>query len=262
MLTLSKGQYLSDILNEIPSNCILSKKIPGCGATTLELNSNRNSIIIVPNVPVIISKLNKYPNLLGVYENVKIQDICKYFKENKSYHKIMTTPESFDKVKSACEKCNINIYSDFFLLMDECHQLIKDVGYRDNIVIPMNDFFLFKNKALVSATPLDFSDPRFKENNFTTIEITADYDYRQDITITHTYNTAKAISEYIQNHNGTICIFLNSIVESYSIMAHFGLLNDSTIFCAPKSKSKLKKGYGFTNAHTTWSADTMKKYNF
>ena len=75
MLILSKGQYLSDILNEIPSDCILSKKNPGCGATTLELNTNRNSIIIVPNVPVIISKLNKYPNLLGVYEGVKNQDI-------------------------------------------------------------------------------------------------------------------------------------------------------------------------------------------
>ena len=36
MITLNKGQYLSDVMNEIPSNCILSKRIPGCGATTLE----------------------------------------------------------------------------------------------------------------------------------------------------------------------------------------------------------------------------------
>jgi hypothetical protein len=56
MITLAKGQYLSDVMNEIPSDCILSKRIPGCGATTLELNADRNSIIIVPNVPVIISK--------------------------------------------------------------------------------------------------------------------------------------------------------------------------------------------------------------
>ena len=56
MITLTKGQYLSDIMKEIPSDCILSKKIPGCGATTLELNTDRNSIIIVPNVPVILSK--------------------------------------------------------------------------------------------------------------------------------------------------------------------------------------------------------------
>ncbi len=53
MITLHKGQYLSDVMNEIPSNSILSKRIPGCGATTLELETERPSIIVVPNVPVI-----------------------------------------------------------------------------------------------------------------------------------------------------------------------------------------------------------------
>ena len=53
MITLKEGQRLRDVLNEIPTNCILSKRIPGCGATTLELKTDRNSIIIVPNVPVI-----------------------------------------------------------------------------------------------------------------------------------------------------------------------------------------------------------------
>ena len=48
MITLHKGQYLSDVMSEIPSNCILSKRIPGCGATTLELETQRNSIIVVP----------------------------------------------------------------------------------------------------------------------------------------------------------------------------------------------------------------------
>ena len=261
MITLKESQYLSDVMNEIPSNCILSKRIPGCGATTLELDTNRSSIIVVPNVPVIVSKCNKYPNLLGVYEGVSQSQIIEYLTNNPT-RKIMTTPESFNKVKSACEKCNINIYTNFFLLMDECHQLIKDVDYRIDIVMPMNDFFLFNRKALVSATPIGFSDPRFEENHFEIIEITADYDYRQDITVTRTYNIAKAVSQYLENHNGTICFFINSVVEIYSLMKHFGLLEDSAVYCAPKSRSKLKNEYDFTNAHTEWSADTMKKYNF
>ena len=261
MITLKQGQYLSDVMDKIPSNCILSKRIPGCGATTLELDTNRSSIIVVPNVPVIVSKCNKYPNLLGGYEKVTVGDICNYIRQNRT-RKIMTTPESFCKVKSACEKCGINIYSDFFLLEDECHQLIKDVDYRMDIVMPMNDFFRFNRKALVSATPIEFSDPRFEENHFETIEITADYDYRQDITVTRTYNIAKAVGEYLKSHNETVCFFVNSVVEIYSLMNHFGLLNDSAIYCAPKSRSKLKNEYGFTNAHTEWSADTMKKYNF
>ena len=263
MITLKQGEYLSDIKEfpEIPSNCILSKRIPGCGATTLELDTNRSSIIVVPNVPVIVSKCNKYPNLLGVYEGVNQGQIIEYLRNNRT-RKIMTTPESFSKVKSACEKCGINIYADFFLLMDECHQLIKDVDYRIDIVMPMNDFFRFNRKALVSATPIGFSDPRFEENHFEIIEITADYDYRQDITVTHTYNIAKAVGQYLESHNETICFFVNSVVEIYSIMNQFGLLNDSAVYCAPKSRSKLKNEYGFTNAHTEWSAETMKKYNF
>ena len=261
MITLKKGQYLSDVMNEIPSNCILSKRIPGCGATTLELDTNRSSIIVVPNVPVIVSKCNKYPNLLGVYEKVTVGDIYNYIKKNRT-RKIMTTPESFSKVKSACEKCGINIYADFFLLEDECHQIIKDVDYRPDIVMPMNDFFRFSRKALVSATPIGFSDPRFEENHFEIIEIAADYDYRQEITVTQTYNIAKAVGQYLENHNGRICFFINSVIEIYSLMKHFGIMEDSAVYCAPKSRSKLKAEYGFTNAHTEWSAKTMKKYNF
>ena len=261
MIKLTKGQYLSDIMNEIPSDCILSKRIPGCGATTLELNTDRNSIIIVPNVPVILSKCSKYPNLLGVYEGVKLNRVGEY-SGSSAICKNMTTPESFCKVKSACEKLGINIYADFFLLMDECHQLITDVDYRIDIVMPMNDFFMFKLKALVSATPIGFSDPRFGENHFDTIEVEADYDYRQDITVTHTYNIAKAVGEYLETHNGTVCFFVNSVVTIYSLMKHFNLLEDSSVYCAPKSRSKLKNEYIFHNAYSEWSSDTMKKYNF
>lgn len=258
MITLHKGQYLSDVMSEIPSDCILSKRIPGCGATTLELETERNSIIVVPNVPVIKSKCGKYSNLLGVYEDVTVDKIRNYLTNNR-LHKIMTTPESFGKVKTACS--DIDIYNHFFLLMDECHQLIKDVDYRTDIVLPMNDFFRFKSKALVSATPIGFSDPRFKE--FETIEISADYDYRQEIAVTHTYNTNKAISEYLEKHaEGTVCFFVNSVVMIYSIMKQFDILEDSAVYCAPKSRLKLKNDYSFDNAYNDWSADTMKRYNF
>ena len=259
MITIHKGQYLSDVMNEIPSDCILSKKIPGCGATTLELNTERNSIIIVPNVPVIKSKCNKYDNLLGVYENVTADKICNYLTSN-TLHKIMITPESFGKVKTACARCGIDIYNHFFLLMDECHQLIKDVDYRVDIVLPMTDFFRFKGKALVSATPIGFSDPRFKE--FETMEVNADYDYRQDITVTHTYNIQKTISDYLKVHDSTVCFFINSVVEIYAIMKQLNILEDSAVYCAPKSRMKLRNEYSFDNAYKDWSADTMKKYNF
>ena len=260
MVILNKDQYLSDVIRQIPTNSIISKRIPGCGATTLELNTYRNSIILVPNVPVINSKCQKYKNLLGVYEKVTVGEIAQYLHEHKLY-KIMTTPESFPKVKKACELCDLNIYTDFFLLDDECHQLIKDVDYRADIVLPMDDFFQFEHKALVSATPIKFSDPRFKD--FKTIEISAEYDYQQKIQVVHTYSIARTVREYLENHkNNKVCIFFNSVDGIYSIMKQFGMLNNATVYCAPKSRTKLKSEHDFTNAYNVWSAKTMKQYNF
>ena len=260
MVILNKDQYLSDVIRQIPTNSIISKRIPGCGATTLELNTYRNSIILVPNVPVINSKCQKYKNLLGVYEKVSVGEIAQYLHEHKLY-KTMTTPESFPKVKKACELCDLNIYTDFFLLDDECHQLIKDVDYRADIVLPMDDFFQFEHKALVSATPIKFSDPRFKD--FKTIEISAEYDYQQKIQVVHTYSIARTVREYLENHkNNKVCIFFNSVDGIYSIMKQFGMLNNATVYCAPKSRTKLKSEHDFTNAYNVWSAKTMKQYNF
>ena len=262
MVILKEGQHLQDVMHEIPTNCILSKRIPGCGATTLELSTNHNSIILVPNVPVINSKCQKDPNnsLLGVYEAVTIDDIAEYLREHNIY-KIMTTPESFPKVKKACELCGLNIYTDFFLLDDECHQLVKDVDYREDIVKPMDDFFKFERKALASATPIGFSDPRFKD--FKTIEVCADYDYQQKIQVVHTYSVVKTVREYKENHkDNKVCIFFNSVDGIYSLMNQLNMLNNATVYCAPKSRFKLKSEHGFTNAYDVWSADTMKQYNF
>lgn len=260
MITLNKGQYLSDVIRQIPTNCILSKRIPGCGATTLELKTNRNSIILVPNVPVINSKCQKYENLLGVYETVTIDKITEYLHGHRPY-KIMTTPESFPKVKKAIEICGLDLHKDFFLLDDECHQLIKDVDYRADIILPMDDFFDFDRKALVSATPIGFSDPRFK--SFRTIEIHADYDYQQKIQVVHTYSIAKAVKDYLERHqDNKVCIFFNSVDGIYSIMKQFNLLDDATVYCAPKSRTKLRSEHGFKNAYDVWSTKTMKRYNF
>ncbi len=65
-------QYLTEILPQIPTNCILYKKLTGLGATYSELKAKRNSIIIEPNKPVIEGKCkdpkHKNDNLFGVFE--------------------------------------------------------------------------------------------------------------------------------------------------------------------------------------------------
>ena len=40
---------------------IVNKQLPGVGATTLEINSNRNSIIVLPTKALAFSKNKKHP---------------------------------------------------------------------------------------------------------------------------------------------------------------------------------------------------------
>ena len=68
-LDIRKGEYLSDALRRhgkenIPTRVILNKVLPGLGATYCEIMSPRSSIIIEPNVPVIVGKMEKHKNLL------------------------------------------------------------------------------------------------------------------------------------------------------------------------------------------------------
>lgn len=263
---IKKGQHLADIMPEIESNINLAKKFPGIGATHLEITTQRHSILIEPNVPVIQGKCEKFkenPHLLGVYEGVSVEKIIRYLQESHQYHKIMTTPESFQKVKQAVNNVGIDLYSHFFCLMDESHLLVKDVDYREDIVLPMDDFFRFNKKAMVSATPIELSDPRFIEQGFRTVCVDADFDYRQNITAIHSNNTFQTIQSLLKEQTDKpICFFINLVDYIYSFIKELGIENESAVFCAPKSQQKLKHELNFNNAYAEWRADRMKRYNF
>lgn len=153
----NKIQYLKEVLPKIPANTILYKKLTGLGATYGELKADRHSIIIEPNVPVIIGKCedskHKADALFGVYKGVNTEDIIEYLNKNKGrFYKILTTPESFKKVKDAFEAMDMDIRFTCFLLFDECHKVTKDVDYRNDITLPLDDFFDFEEGARFSHT--------------------------------------------------------------------------------------------------------------
>lgn len=259
---INKGEHLSQVLPEIETNTILAKKYPGIGATYMELTSPRPSILIEPNVPVIRGKSREHENALGIYEGITANNITQYLKKQHDYHKLITTPESFPKIKVACQATGINMFNDFFLLIDEAHKLVQDADYREDIALPMDDFFRFKQKALVSATPIRFSDPRFSMQQFRTVNVEATFDYRQKISAIHTNNMLQTIQQYMEEHSDPICFFANSIDLSYSLMRELKLLNKSAVFCAPKSQRKLKEEFGFKNSFDDWEADKMQPYSF
>ena len=104
-ININEGQYLEDVMPKIlvnqrpaiPTNTILNKVMTGCGATWLEIHSERHSIVIEPNVPVIIGKKAQHPFLFAVYEGTTREDVKAYLAgEEDGYRKIITTPEGFD----------------------------------------------------------------------------------------------------------------------------------------------------------------------
>lgn len=262
-----KIQYLTEVLPQIPTNTILYKKLTGLGATYGELKANRNSIILEPNVPVIKGKCkdpkHKNDNLFGVYENVTVEKIVKYLQASKEKHiKLLSTPESFSKIKSAFEELDMDIYSTCYLLFDECHKIVKDVDYREDITLPFDDFFMFDNKGLVSATPLDFTDPRFFKQRFQIMEVQPMFDYAQPINIYHTNNVLQELKKRLgKATSNPIFLFINSTEIIYSIMQKLDILEQSTVFCASNSVTSLKEKK-FANAYSDWNTDKMKRFNF
>ena len=261
-----KTQYLTEVLPEIPTNTILYKKLTGLGATYGELKADRDSIILEPNVPVIKGKCkdpkHAKDNLMGVYENVTVDSIVKYLQACKEKHiKLLSTPESFSKIKAAFEEIDRDIYSTCYLLFDECHKIVKDVDYRENITLPFDDFFMFENKGLVSATPLDFTDPRFFKQKFQIMEVQPNFEYAQPLNLYHTNNVLQELKKRIGNIEKPIFLFINSTETIYSIMNKLDILEQSTVFCAYNSVKNLKDKK-FSQAYSDWDAAKMNKYNF
>lgn len=243
---VGKGQFLSEVMREIPSNVILNKVMTGCGATTLEINAARHSIIIEPNVPVIIGKKSQHNFLFAVYEGTTREDVKAYLAgEEDGYRKIITTPEGFDKkVLPAMYELGIPVYEEYFLLFDECEKPIQDVGYRGDIYLPVEDFFKFKGKAMVSATPIIPSDPRFEKQGFEMLRIVPTYDYCKDLKVVITNNTVRVLRELLERYRKAgekVCIFFNSTDTTWSLIQTLKLQGRCKVFCSEKSVRKLKR---------------------
>lgn len=261
-----RNQYLSDILDHIYSHIIFFKVEPGIGATSMEIeDESRNSIIIEPNKPVIEGKCKKYNTkrpvrIMGVYEGKTVDQIIDYLESKVTPKKIITTPESYPKVKEAMDELQINVHADYFMLFDECERTIQDVSYRANILLPIDDFFQFEKKAFISATPIAPSDPRFEKQGFTNVYLNPEYDYKQDIKLIGTNNVFFTFKHWILNNpREQYFIFLNSTDTIAKLIDYMDIRDETSVFCAKESMQRLKVN-NYTHVFT--SLGNFRKYNF
>ena len=263
---LKKGEWLLDALKRIghsmiPSNCILNKTLTGLGATHSEIHSKRSSIIIEPNVPVILGKLGDNEDLEAVYAKCTPYNLKKYLQMDIQYKKIITTPESFKKIRKVANELQINIYKTFFCLFDECEKVTQDIDYRRKISQPIYDFFRFENKAFVSATPLPMSHPEFEKQRFQMIKIEPEFDYKKNLTLIVTnsyYRCLQRVLDSLKDSNH-ICIFFNVTDGITELINNLGII-DYKVFCSQDSVNKLLKR-GILQAYSQIDYP-LAKYNF
>ena len=148
-----------------------------------------------------------------------------------------------------------------FLLFDECHKIVKDSGFRPDITLPMDLFFECEQKALVSATPIEFTDPRFEEQKFQTITIKPTFDYVKGMNLHATNNLLQAAKEVFVGLKGKKKKICKKTENNYSLMQQLGLLDESAVFCSEKSVEKLKE-LKFENVSDIWDKDIMRRYNW
>ena len=212
---------LADFIDKMPHG-IVDKKIPGIGATTLEINSKRNSIIVFPTKALAYGKHSKHPNTLyvgseikGQNEKVTNQQIEEYLAKD-GYKKLLVVADSLGRLLGIIGKN----YRDYFLMIDEVDVLQTDNNFRPQLENVIDYYLIFppKNRCMVTATMKEFSNPHLKtECRF---PITWQYNTHRNIDLLHTDNITQAVIEKVISHpTEKIFIAYNSILQIRNIIA-------------------------------------------
>ena len=212
---------LADFIDKMPHG-IVDKKIPGIGATTLEINSKRNSIIVFPTKALAYSKHSKHPNTLyvgseikGEKEKVTNQQIEEYLAKD-GYKKLLVVADSLGRLLGIIGKN----YKDYFLMIDEIDVLQTDNNFRPQLENVIDYYLMFplKNRCMVTATMKEFINPLLKKE--CKFSITWIYNARRDVKLLHTNNTTQTVIEYLISHpRDKIFIAYNSILQIQNILS-------------------------------------------
>ena len=237
--------YLTDWVGfELPKG-ILNKGVTGCGATSVAIEDEHKTIICSPRINLIKNKVGQHKGLLGVYGDVKNDEIMAYLEKTET-PKIMVTYDSMPRlVKLIADK------SDWRVVVDEYQYLLIDSGFRSDKAIALLDVVNeFDYVTYLSATPIadkyiqkmeQFQDVSYTEliwgNRVEKIDV-------ERIVSAKPINNAIEIVRNYQNGNfpkegGAVSkecvIFLNSVTNIVNIIRQTGLLPDEVNIIVAKT---------------------------
>lgn len=249
---------LSDIFITTPYG-LIKKNRTGIGATTLELNSPRNSIIVVPTKTLayekaknsLIEETGKYKILYvgSAISGLTIPSIEQYLSDKDIiYKKFIVVADSLPRL---LQKIGTAHYADYFLMIDEIDSYQYDSSYRPALEDVMDYYFQFPEikRCLVSATVGKFSNSKIEEEPVINVRFNALQP--RNITLLHSENiieTAKKQIETIfaEHPYDKILVAYNSVTKG--ILPIIKILEEeyqhkSAVLCSIKSKPHVEEYY-------------------
>ena len=133
---------------ELPKG-ILNKGVTGCGATSVAIQDEHKTIICSPRINLIKNKVGQHKGLLGVYGDVRNDEVMAYLEKTET-PKIMVTYDSMPRLAKFIEH-----KSDWRVVVDEYQYLLIDSGFRSDKAIALLDAVNdFDYVTYLSATPI------------------------------------------------------------------------------------------------------------
>lgn len=177
-ILLNSNEKLFDVITQLPYG-LIDKQATGIGATYSEMHSKRNSIIVVPTRALGENKCGNNPNYLYIgtqrlSRSVTTDIEIKNYLNNSAieFKKIIVVADSLKKLIDNILDLNIDVYREYFLMVDEIDTIQADNHYRPQLSNVIDYYYRFKlqRRALVSATVKEFSYPKLKREPLTTIK--------------------------------------------------------------------------------------------
>lgn len=255
---------LSEVIQALP-NGFIYKEETGIGATTSEIKAERHSIIVEP-IKITASSKAAANGCLYVGSSTMFhprktttkKDIQDYLSDpNTKYKKIIVVADSLKKVIGAIGP---KVFSDFFLLIDEIDSFQLDSLYRKSMeeCLEIYKQFTAENRAMLSATRIDFSDNELSKEPITYIKY--DIPTVRELKVITTYTNSllatsiDLIIDIIKSFpNDKVFIAYNAVNGCYNLAQHLVDHNivkqdQVSILCSGSSKDAAKFYYQELNS--------------
>jgi hypothetical protein len=253
----------------IPNNSILDKGFfLGFGLTYSEFRAKRHSLITIPYTPAIEDKYIEHRDMCplkvyGDFTNKQREEIKTYLLNDEiKYKKIAVTPESFWKVITVAKEIGKEqwLYDEFFCFLDEFHCYACD-AFREDILTPFTYFWKFNKKAMGSATPYPFSDPKFKKLDYYKLRFTESLGTVKIVHEEQPLEVLRYLLEHPELFPGKVHIFFGSVTSTGKLINDLGL-TDVRAFCRNEESNMENLGEAAKYFRDSIRGADFAKFNF